>query len=187
MAWGQCPISLKVDTNTLSENSGLNKTFPVSLMKHKLAGQISGVCMLSCFSHVQLFGTLWTVAYQAPPSMRFFRQEYWSGLPFPPPGDLPDPRIEPASPVYPALLADSLLSDSLGKPLTMANWTGYYGGSQKTAIHGLDMFLSIEVAFSIDWHQTNSNGPQLVCTAPLFREDQGRAKKKKKEAILYLS
>ena len=46
------------------------------------------------FSHVQLFATLWTVAYQAPPSMGFSRQEYWSGLPFPSPGDFPDPRIE---------------------------------------------------------------------------------------------
>ena len=44
--------------------------------------------------HVQLFVTLWTVAHQAPLSMRFPRQDYWSGLPFPPLGDLPDPGIE---------------------------------------------------------------------------------------------
>ena len=49
-----------------------------------------------------------TVAHQAPPSMGFSRQEYWSGLPFPPPGDLPNPGIKPASPVSPALQADSL-------------------------------------------------------------------------------
>ena len=47
-------------------------------------------CMLSLFSHVQLLATLWTVAHQAPLSMGFSRQEYWSGLPCPPPGDLPD-------------------------------------------------------------------------------------------------
>ena len=47
---------------------------------------------------VRLFVTLWTVAYQAPPSMEFSRQEYWSGLPFPSPGDLPDPGIKPGSP-----------------------------------------------------------------------------------------
>ena len=47
---------------------------------------------------VRLFATPWTVAYQAPLSMGFSRQEYWSGLPFPPPGDLPDPGIEAASP-----------------------------------------------------------------------------------------
>ena len=52
--------------------------------------------------------TLWTVAHQAPLSMGVSRQEYWSGLPFPPPGDLPDPGIEPASPTLPALQADIL-------------------------------------------------------------------------------
>ena len=49
-------------------------------------------------SHVQLFATPWTVAYQASQSMGFSRQEYWSGLPFPSPKDLPDPGIEPWSP-----------------------------------------------------------------------------------------
>ena len=58
-------------------------------------------------SHAQLFGTSWTVAYQAPESMEFSRQEYWSGLPFPSPGDLPDPGIEPGSP---ALQADAFYS-----------------------------------------------------------------------------
>ena len=59
-------------------------------------------------SYVQLFATPWTLAYQAPPSMGFSRQECWSGLPFPSPGDLPDPGIEPGSP---ALQADALLSE----------------------------------------------------------------------------
>ena len=53
--------------------------------------------------HVQLFVTPWTVACQAPLSMGFSRQEYWSGLPCPPPGDLPDPGIKPASFISPAL------------------------------------------------------------------------------------
>ena len=65
-------------------------------------------------SHVRLFVTLWTVAHQAPLSMAFSRQEYWSGLPFPSPGDLPDPGIEPWSP---ALEADTLTSEPPGKPL----------------------------------------------------------------------
>ena len=56
--------------------------------------------------------TPWTVAYQASPSMGFSRQEYWSGLPFPSPGDLPDPGIEPGSP---ALEADTLTSEPPGK------------------------------------------------------------------------
>ena len=63
------------------------------------------VCVLSRFSHVQLFVTPWTVTHQAPLSMGFPSQEYWNGLSFPPPEDLPDPRIQIASP---ALQADSL-------------------------------------------------------------------------------
>ena len=62
-------------------------------------------------SRVWLFVTPWTVAYQAPPSMGFSRQEYWSGVPFPSPGDLPDPGIEPGSP---ALQADALTSEPQG-------------------------------------------------------------------------
>ena len=64
-------------------------------------------------SRVQLFATPWTVTYQAPLSIGFSRQEYWSGLPFPSPGDLPDPGIEPGSP---ALQADALTSELPGKP-----------------------------------------------------------------------
>ena len=67
-------------------------------------------------SRVQLFTTLWTVAHQAPLSMEFSRQEYWSGMPGPPPGDLPDPGIELMSLMSPALQADSLPSESPGKP-----------------------------------------------------------------------
>ena len=61
------------------------------------------VCVLSHFSRVQLCATLWTVARQAPLSMGFSRQEYWSGLPCPPPEDLPDSGIEPTCPTSPAL------------------------------------------------------------------------------------
>ena len=64
-------------------------------------------------SRVQLFGTPWTVAHQAPLSMGFSRQEYWSGLPFPSLGDLPNPRTEPRSP---ALQADTLTSEPPWKP-----------------------------------------------------------------------
>ena len=60
------------------------------------------VCMLSHFSCVQLFVALWTIVHQAPLSMVFSKQEYWSGLPFPPPGDLPHPGIEPATVMSPA-------------------------------------------------------------------------------------
>ena len=65
-------------------------------------------------SPVRLYATPRTAAYQAPPSMRFSRQEYWSGLPFPSPGNLPNPGNEPRSP---ALEADTLTSEPPGKPL----------------------------------------------------------------------
>ena len=70
-------------------------------------------CEVKMLSRVQLFATPWTAASQAPPSMGFSRQEYWSGLPFPSPGDLPDSGIEPRSP---ALQADVLPSKPSGKP-----------------------------------------------------------------------
>ena len=60
-------------------------------------------------SHVQLFATPWTVAHQAPPSMGFFRQEYWSGLPFSPAGDLQESGIKPMSP---ALAGGFLITES---------------------------------------------------------------------------
>ena len=65
-------------------------------------------------SRVRLIATPWTVAHQARPSMAFSRQEYWSGLLFPFPGDFPDPGIKPGSP---AVQADALRSEPLGKPL----------------------------------------------------------------------
>ena len=67
--------------------------------------------MLSHFSCVRLFVTLWTVACQAPLSMGFSRQEYWSELPFPPPGDLPDPRIQ-HEPLMPTALAGRFFTTS---------------------------------------------------------------------------
>ncbi|CAI9160192.1 unnamed protein product [Rangifer tarandus platyrhynchus] len=68
---------------------------------------------MKSLGHVQLFATPWTAAHQAPPSMGFSRQEYWSGLPFPSPRDFPNPGIEPGSP---ALQADALPSEPPGKP-----------------------------------------------------------------------
>ena len=67
-------------------------------------------------SHVRLFAIPWTVVYQASLSMGFSRQEYWSGLPFPSPRDLPDPGIKPRSL---ALQADTLPSEPPGKPKTL--------------------------------------------------------------------
>ena len=72
------------------------------------------VLKVKSLSRVQLLATPWNIPYQVPLSMGFSRQEYWSGLPFPTPGDLPDPRINPASPESPALQADSLPLHRLG-------------------------------------------------------------------------
>ena len=69
------------------------------------------VCMLSRFV------TLWTVDHQDPLSMGFSGQEYWSGLPCPPPGDLSNPGVKPASPVGPALQADSLPQNHRGSKI----------------------------------------------------------------------
>ena len=74
------------------------------------------MCILSRFSRVQLFVTPWTVVHQAPLSMGFPGQEYWSGLPFPPPEDLPDSRIGQVSPAAPALAGGFFTSVPPGKP-----------------------------------------------------------------------
>ena len=68
-------------------------------------------------SRVLFFATLWTVVGQAPLFMGFFRQNYWSGLPLLPPGDLPNPATDSMSPVSPALQADYLPAEPLGKTL----------------------------------------------------------------------
>jgi len=81
--------------------------YSVTLRRWGLPSEVK----VKSLSRVRLFATLWTVACQAPLSMGFSRQEYWSGLPFPSPGDLPNPGIEPRSP---ALQADALTSDPPG-------------------------------------------------------------------------
>ena len=79
------------------------------------------VCVCACtLSCIQLFVILWMVTHYIPLSMEFSRHEYWNGLPFPSPGDLPDPGIEPGLPV---LLADPLLAEPPGK-LVRSNFTG---------------------------------------------------------------
>ena len=83
------------------------------------------VCVLSHFNHVQLCATPWIVARQSPLSMGFSKQEYQSGVPCPPPGDLSDPGTEPMSPAAPALQADSLPLSHWGQPgqkICTYNW-----------------------------------------------------------------
>ena len=93
------PSITKLSLICLQNKSGLNK---LDLMIYVT---IFFFKLLSC---VRLFVTPWTVAHQAPPSMGFSRQEHWSGVPLPSPGDLPDPRIEPRSPTF---QADALTSE----------------------------------------------------------------------------
>ena len=80
----------------------------ISTVRDNIVDSGHAVLCLSNFSRVRLFGTPWTVAHQAPLSMGSSRQKYWSDLPFPSPGDLPDPGIEPRSP---ELQAHSLPSE----------------------------------------------------------------------------
>ena len=72
--------------------------------------------MHACRSHVQLFAAPWTVVHQPPLSIEFSRQEYWSGLPFPPPVDLPNLGIKPVSPVSPVLASKFFTTEPPGKP-----------------------------------------------------------------------
>ena len=86
----------------------------VKLLSVPAFGESSQMCLrVNVLSHVLLSATPWTVAHQAPLSMEFPNQEYWSGLPFTPPGDLPDPGSEPQSP---ALAGGFLTTELPGKP-----------------------------------------------------------------------
>ena len=107
------------------------------------------VCVLSHFSHVWLFVTPWTAAAQAPLSIGFSRQEYWTGLPFPPPGDLPNPGIEPLSPVVPALQMGSLQLNHQESP-----WVPWLGIKPVVAARSLNQWAiresyGLEVLYTV--------------------------------------
>ena len=101
-------------------NLGIEPTSP-ALKADSLPSEPPGKMFSSvqALSHVQLFVTLWNEALQAPLSMGCFRQEYWSGLPLPSPGDLPNPGIKLGSP---ALQADSFPSELPGNPKSLNTW-----------------------------------------------------------------
>ena len=97
------------------------------------------MCVFSCFSHAWLFATLWTVAHHSSLSIRFFRQEYCSGLPCPPPGGLPDPEMEPASLRSSALAGGTFTTRAIiyTEPnklwyATDEMWSGITNGQMKT-------------------------------------------------------
>ena len=105
--------------------------------------------VLSCFNPVQLFETLWTRARQAPLSMGFPRQEYWSRLPFPPPGDLPNPAIEPTTLMPPVLEGEFFTTSATWEALELIFFRYFWGGNRGRQrmkwldgiIHSLDMGL----------------------------------------------
>ena len=98
--------------SVVSGNLRLSQIFRVKTVAASPMQVLKVKVKVKSLSHVRLFATPWTVAYQASTSMGFSRQEYWNGLPFPSPEDLPDPGIEPGSP---ALEADALTSEPSGK------------------------------------------------------------------------
>ena len=91
-------------------------------------------CVLRCFSHARLFVTLRTIACQAPLSMGFSRQEYWSGLPCPPPGDLPDSRIKPKSCVSPALAGRFFSTSATWEALSLSTTSDLFWGRGLTEV-----------------------------------------------------
>ena len=100
----------RIETRTLFHPTWESRTLSIPPPKRLSEGKWK--VKVKLLNRVWLSATLWTVAYQAPPSMGFSRQEYWSGVPLPSPGDLPDPGFKPG---FPALEADALASEPPGK------------------------------------------------------------------------
>ena len=126
---------------------------------------------VSRFSRIQLFATPWTTACQAPLSMGFSRQECWSGLPFPPPGDLPDSGTEPRSP---ALQVDSSVSEpperyakflSIPVPLTSFQLGKYPSSERRSIVFKTPFKISSNTEFSNKkqhklWHSNLDESPE---------------------------
>ena len=117
-------------------------------------------CILSHFSHCWLFATPWTVAHQAPLAVGFCRQEYWSGLPCPPPGDLPDPGIESTSP---ALQEDSLPTEPPGKPHDIA----YLAKEKKKNGQRMEKVIGSPKIISYTVYPSYSKSLQELCVEEL--------------------
>ena len=115
----------------------------------------------SSLSRVRLFVTPWTVAHQAVPSMGFSRQGYLSGFPFPSPGELPNPGIEPRSP---ALQADALTSEPPGKPM-ICTW--YHSNGRKWKVKG--KLLSRVRLFVIPWTAAYQTPPFMGLRDPFSK------------------
>ena len=115
--------------------------------------------MLSCLSHVWLFATPWTVARQAYLSIGFSRQEYWSGLPCPPPGDLPDPGIKLTSFISPAPEQKQMMSE----------WRIQTGGVRSLGNYNIGIGQLTELR---DWQKMNASSLSLAVSRPFQRKWQ---------------
>ena len=124
--------------------------------------QVGCACVLSC---VWLFVTPQTVAHQAPLSVGFSGQEYWSGLPFPPPGDLPNPGIEPMSLVSPAMAGRFFTTAPRGKPLLGEDGSYHAHGWKQSSRKG---WLSRVCDFHLHRERCLSN----LYTLPFFSQQQ---------------
>ena len=144
-AWCATVYGAAVGHDWVNSNNALKKV-KTQLSLSKGHRNLSAQCFICMLSHVQFFATPWTIAPLASLSMGFFRQEYWSGVPFPPPGDLPNPGTEWASAISPPLQVDSLAIESSEKPIC----------SEKTAkngeIPGRDTKLvSPKISTTVNW------------------------------------
>ena len=144
---------------TMQEIANILKISKSSVENHLHQLEVKWRSEVKSLSHVRLFVTPWTVAYQAPPSMGFSRQEYWSGLPFPSPGDLPKPGIEPVSS---ALQTDTLPSEPPGKPCTsLVMLITVMFGSHISVCMCAQLFSRVQL-FETSW--------TVSCQAPLSLE-----------------
>ena len=130
-------------------------------------------CLLSCFSWVWFFVTLWTVAYQVPLSMGFSKQRYCSGLPCLTPGHLLDPGVEPVSPMSPALQVDSLLLSHQGSPQPSWLWEG---GKSSSKFKYLNMWLFLlptyislkQLVKFAKWNKLFTSPLEYVCPLQIY-------------------
>ena len=120
-------------------------------MWNQALGRVWEVFQLSHFSHVQLSATLWTVALQGPLSIEFSRQEYWSGLPFPPSEDLPNPGIEPVSLLSPAVAGGFFTTNASWEVLTVLDIEG-----------GVSGFSKLRPCNSLNWRNIPSGAGKTI-------------------------
>ena len=123
----QCPFVYHKNFTCIMQHRRLHSPCPFILLGFLLSCPMDPfslrACMLSRFSQVRFFVTLWTVDHHIPLSVGFSRQEYWSGLPCSPPEDLPDPAIKPVSPESPTLAGGFFMTNATREALPLVYCT----------------------------------------------------------------